>query len=144
MTADPAAILRELHRDDPGNSFDDPALGPLFDPPFVGLAAAGDPWFDRFKEVIGSFYWTPREALALAAPEATARTVICWCRPIPRVARAANRREKRVPAREWAYVRTFGEEVNNRMRHGLVGRLRALGFAAVAAAGSPKQARIGC
>jgi len=26
----------------------------------------------------------------------------------------------------------------------LVGRLRALGFAAVAAAGSPKQARIGC
>jgi len=141
MTADPAAILRELHRDDPGNSFDDPALGPLFDAPFVGFADAADPWFDRFKEVIGSFHWAPQEALALAAPEATARTVICWCRPAPEVARAANRRERRMPAREWAYVRTFGEEVNNRMRHGLVGRLRALGFAAVAPAVSSDNER---
>ncbi len=38
MTIDPEAVLRELHRDDPGNCFDDPALGPLFDPPFVSLA----------------------------------------------------------------------------------------------------------
>jgi len=57
-------------------------MGRLFDPPTVAIASADDAWFSRFKEIIGEFHWTPREALALADA---------------RAAREANRRESRTP-----------------------------------------------
>jgi epoxyqueuosine reductase QueG len=153
MTVDPGKILLELYEADQEKWFDDRALGTLFDPPFVGVASADDPWFARFKEIIGDFYWTPQEALAgglapFAQPlgqkvpvplsEARARSVISWCLPKTEVARVTNRRQTQVPSREWAYVRTFGEEFLNRLRRGMEARLRALGFAALAPAIVPQ------
>lgn len=131
---DAAALVRELYESTPGNRFDDAAAGVLFDAPAVTVARADDPWFARFKEVIGEFHWTPQEALTLATPGATARSVICWCLPVSEPARVANRRETTLPARSWAYVRTFGEEFNTQMRHAAERSLRATGFAAVAPA----------
>ena len=137
MIIDPTALVTELFENDRRKGFDDPALGPMFDPPFVGVADASDPWFARFKDLIGDFHWSPQEALELVAPEARARSVISWCLPVARVARVANRAETLMPARNWAYVRTFGEELVTRLRHGLEERLRELGFAAVAPAVQP-------
>lgn len=131
---DACALLRNLYETGPGNTFDDASAGPMFDAPLIAVASADDPWFVRFKEVIGDFHWTPQEALALAAPGATARSVISWCLPISETARVANRRESTLPARSWAYVRTFGEQFNTQLRHGLEQRLQGLGFAAVAPA----------
>lgn len=138
MTFDPLNHLLELYETDPGNRFDDPAMGPLFDPPLVGVAAADDPWFARFKEIIGDFHWTPQEALELVAPRARARSVISWCLPVVTPARVTNRRETQLPSRNWAYVRTFGEQFVTRLRHGLEGRLRTLGFDALAPAVVPQ------
>jgi epoxyqueuosine reductase QueG len=138
LTLDVAQMLLDLYDSDPGNHFEDPALGPLFDPPLVGAADADDPWFERFKELIGDFHWTPQEALALVAPEARARSVICWALPKGRTARADNARETEAPARTWAYVRTFGEQMLDRMRNGLAERLRALGYAAIPPAIAPE------
>ena len=143
MSLEVHRILQDLFHSDPENRFEDPALGALFDPPFVGVASAADPWFDRLKDIIGPFYWTPQEALSLVAPHATARSVLCWCLPIPAVARRANRRQTRVPAREWAYVRTFGEHVNTRMRRGLEQWLRQNGYAALAPAVAEQHQRYG-
>jgi epoxyqueuosine reductase len=131
---DPLAILTELIAADAGTCFDDAPSTRMYDAPIVAVAAAGDAMFSRLKQVIGPFYWTPQEAMSLAAPTATAVSVICWCLPISAAARAANQREKQLPARAWSYVRTFGEELNNRLRSGMEQRLRALGFAAVAPA----------
>jgi len=139
VTVNAAKLVLELYEADAGNCFDDPAMGRLFDPPTVAIASADDAWFTRFKEIIGEFHWTPREALALADARARARSVICWCLPVGRAAREANRREDRTPARPWAYVRTFGEQFNNRLRHGLEARLRELGHAAMAPQESPLQ-----
>jgi epoxyqueuosine reductase QueG len=134
MGLDPLAILTELLAGDSKTGFDDGLGEAMFDGPTVAVAAADDAWFARFKEVIGPFYWTPQEALSLVAPQATARSVVCWSLPVSSPARSTNRRETHVPSRAWAYVRTFGEELNSRMRHGMELRLRSLGFAAVAPA----------
>jgi epoxyqueuosine reductase QueG len=135
---DPAKTLLDLYNADGEKYFDVHAGVPLFDPPVVGVADADDPWFDRFKDLIGQFYWTPQEALSLGAPAAVARSVVCWYLPVAEVARRANRSQTEMPSREWAYVRTFGEQFLTRLRHGLEARLRDLGFAAVAPAVAPE------
>jgi epoxyqueuosine reductase QueG len=138
MAFDPLSALVELLAADPGSCFDDPAGQPMYDAPVIGVAAAADPWFARFQEIIGPFYWEPQQVLAMAAPGAIARSVICWSLPISSTARLANRRETLVPARTWAFVRTFGAEVITRLSQGLVARLKSLGFAAVAPAILPE------
>jgi epoxyqueuosine reductase QueG len=138
MALDPSDLLRGLYEADAENRFDDPSMGALFDPPFIGVAAADDPWFVRLKQVIGDFHWTPQEALDLVAPGVRSRSVICWCLPVAKAAREANRRETEFPSRSWAYVRTFGEQFVTRLRHGMEDRLRARGFAAVAPAVAPQ------
>lgn len=138
MAIDVSAILLDLYRADAAKYFDDPALGTLFDPPFAAVASASDPWFDRFKGLIGPFHWTPQEALGQVSSQAVARSVVSWCLPVAEAARQANRKQKQLPSRSWAYVRTFGEEFVTRLRHGLASRLRALGFAAVAPAVDPR------
>jgi epoxyqueuosine reductase QueG len=138
QTPDPEQILRRLYDADAEKFLDDPPDVPMFDPPIVAVARADDPWFPRLKEIIGDFLWTPQEALALAVPGATARSVICWALPVCEVARAANRAESRLPARPWVYVRVFGEEFITRLRLGLVERLQQMGFAAVAPQESPQ------
>ncbi len=132
MKIDPAQILGALYEQDSAKYFDEPADVALFDPPAVAVAAADDPWFVRFKQTIGDFHWTPAEALTLAAPGATARSVISWSMPVAEAARIANRTQTDVPARPWAYVRTYGVEVFKRMATGLIERLDEMGFAAAA------------
>ena len=100
--------------------------GPIFEAPLVGCAAADDPLFDRYREVVGSFHRAPREWLPSAA------TVISWILPIAAATRASNRQQQEEPSRDWALTRTFGEECNNRLRAGLVAWLQLHGHAAVA------------
>jgi len=132
VTSDPTASVTALYDRDPQPDFDEPAAGRVFDPPMVAVAAADDPWFARFKDVIGPFHWTPQEALARVAPGATARSVLCWCLPVSEYARRANRDASEIASRPWAYVRTFGEQLNDRLRRGLEQVLRDAGAAAIA------------
>lgn len=99
---------------------------PLFLPPLVGFAAADDPLFVTYKEVVGPFHRTPQEWLA------TAGTVICWILPIAAGTRASNRAQPTEPSRQWAITRTFGEACNNRLREELVAWLHNRGHAALA------------
>jgi epoxyqueuosine reductase QueG len=124
--------LLEMYEQDDDKYFEDPELGPLFDRPTVRIADARDPWFARFKEVIGEFHWTPAEALELVNPDAEPRSVVSWSLPVAEPARRANREEGRFPHRLWAYVRTFGERSNNRLRRGLAELLTEAGHAAAA------------
>ncbi len=98
MTLDVAGILRELYEADADKYYDGPESWAVVDGPLVAVAAGDDSWFLRFKEVIGEFHWTPAEALAVAAPQAKARSVICWAVPIAKPARQANCDETQVPS----------------------------------------------
>ncbi|MFP4354456.1 MAG: 4Fe-4S ferredoxin [Phycisphaerae bacterium] len=135
---DPAELLRQLWQDD-----DDPArrgpcpTGRYFDAPLVAVASADDPWFARLQEHIGPFHFLPAEALKLVYPTARARSVVSYVLPICAEARAANCAEDRQPSEPWARVRTFGEQLNDRLRAGLVEAFGRAGFSAVAPGSHP-------
>jgi epoxyqueuosine reductase QueG len=105
---------------------------PYFDEPLVGYAAAGDPLFAEYRQIIGAFHQTPAEVLAAACGAVTAATVICWILPISRPIRESNRREEQWPSREWALTRSNGDAFNTVLRRHLVAWLQAAGYHAVA------------
>ncbi len=105
---------------------------PIFLPPLVGYAAADDPLFAKYREVVGPFHRTPGEWLRAAGHEAATGTVISWILPIAAPTRMSNRTQSEEPSRAWAITRTCGEACNNRLREALVAWLTARGVAALA------------
>jgi len=105
-----------------------------FDAPLVGFAAASDPLFDSYREIIGPHHQTPRDLLEKAFPgeRFVAGTVVCWILPISQESRGSNRQESLWPSREWALTRTHGEAFNNDLRRHLTEFLLARGHRAVA------------
>lgn len=105
-----------------------------FDEPLVGFAAADDPLFMQFKEVIGDFHLTPAEIMenTCGANAGKASTVICWILPITRSTRESNRGDTGMPSREWALTRSNGEKFNTLLRLYVVELLGVIGFSAVA------------
>lgn len=103
----------------------------FFEPPVVRIASADDPFFLKFKEIIGEFHWTPDEALKMVAPNATAKSVISWCLPLDSTCRLTNRMETAKPSLPWARARSFGEQSNENMRKYLCRYLEEQGYSAV-------------
>jgi epoxyqueuosine reductase QueG len=101
-----------------------PAGSCYFEVPLVGFAAASDPLFAEFQNIIGPFHQRPEELLAGAA------TVICWILPVARNTRQCNARVRDFPAKEWALTRTHGEACNGALRRHLAAWLEAHGEAA--------------
>lgn len=116
--------IRRFVREDSGNRFPD-GVTPYFDQPLVGFAAAKDPLFQQYKQIIGPFHRTPGEILSNAA------TVIVWSLPITRSTREANRHESRYPSLAWAQTRSFGENFNVSLRRHLVTWLEQQGVRAI-------------
>jgi len=108
--------------------------GRFFDEPLVGFAAADDPLFASYKEIIGPFHLTPQELMANAfgGAEGRAATVVCWLLPIVRETRESNRRERQWPSRQWAETRSSGEAFNVALRRHLVDWLAGRGQRALA------------
>lgn len=109
----------------------DPAEGrgaPWFAAPLVGVAAADDPLFERYRDpaVIGPFHRTPRELLPGAA------SVVVWVLPIAAPVRRSNRADDERPSLAWARTRSFGEGFNAALRRHVVAWLAERGHAAVA------------
>ena len=124
--------IERFVRESPLNRFAD-SDDPYFDAPLVGFAAAGDPLFREYKEIIGLFHQTPQEVLQSACgADARAASVVCWVLPITRATRESNRAETRFPSAAWARTRNFGEQFNAALRRHLVGWLEAQGHRAVA------------
>ncbi|WP_346355344.1 epoxyqueuosine reductase [Azotosporobacter soli] len=114
-------------------------LMPLFEEPLVGVAAATDPLFAAQKQIIGTFHLTPQELVEQSGEEGIwqAASVICWVLPIGLKARSANRAAVRYPSREWAEVRSRGEEFNTALRRHVVSYIMRLGHRAIAPQLSP-------
>lgn len=117
--------IRKFMREAPENRF--PGSGePYFDEPLVGFAAATDPLFVNFQQLIGPYHQTPQEILPGAA------TVICWVLPVTGATRLSNRQETRWPSREWALTRNFGDAANSQLRRHLLAWLDERGHRGVA------------
>lgn len=107
---------------------------PFFDEPLVGFAAADDPLFEEFKQVIGDFHCTPAELVALSFPAEPWKpyTVISWTLPITVPTRVSNRDKVLYPSQAWAQTRHFGEACNSALRRHLVDWLNEQGYKSAA------------
>lgn len=120
---------------------------PAFGLPLVGFAAGDDPIWEGYKEHVGEFHWTPKEAFGLAypeeAPDASELFVMSWVLPQTEATRNDNRKQKDRPAERWARSRIFGEEnVNNGLRTHMLEALHAKGVQAAAPMLLPEWSRM--
>lgn len=125
--------IRTFVLESPDNRFPDGDQH-YFDEPLVGFAAADDPLFAGFRKIIGEFHMTPAEIMenTYGPGVGEAKTVICWVLPIARETRESNRKQEKLPSREWALTRAHGEGFNTQLRIFLVDLLRFAGAQAVA------------
>ncbi|HOS97980.1 MAG TPA: epoxyqueuosine reductase [Deltaproteobacteria bacterium] len=104
--------------------------------PLVGFSSGDDPMWEALREVADPLHWTPAEAFAQAWPDMqpgpAELTVISWVLPQTEATRAENRSQTAFPSLRWARTRTFGEEINDRLKVHLVASLKELGVEAVA------------
>jgi epoxyqueuosine reductase len=130
---------RENNNLGPGTS------GVAWDDVLIGFSDGADELYGFLKQHIGSFHWTPAEAFALGSAERRAASkdeedeprpdelsVISWALCQTESAKAANRRERRMPSEPWARSRIFGQECNRRLHKALTGALGLHGYEAVA------------
>jgi len=131
-----ANIVRAYWAAAPGNSLRLDSGEKCWAEPHLAVARGDDPYFARFKEMIGPFYWTPEDAFALAFPDdpepAAALRVISYVLPQTPATRADQRREQTLPAERWARSRDYGEKFNCELRLHLAATLTNAGFPAVA------------
>ncbi|AHV97932.1 (Fe-S)-binding protein [Paenibacillus sabinae] len=126
--------VKSYVRENQGN-FSEELQAPYYEEPIIQFASADDPLFEEYKTLIGPDHATPREVLerSFGPGSYEGGSVISVVLPISEVIRRANRAQKDGPSREWALLRTFGDEnfVTAIRRH-LTGYLSSLGYRAVA------------
>lgn len=143
------SIIQFVHKN-PGNRRKVDG-GKYWDTPLVGFASGDDPLFRRYKRIIGSFHFAPREIFDLTfgrTKEPPKLSVISWILPASEDILKSNRKEDTSPSLLWAHARDFGEQFNVALREHLVSILTEKGYKAVAPMISPhwkqvKSPRIG-
>jgi epoxyqueuosine reductase len=125
----------------PENTLRNEPSEPAWDKPLVGFSRGDDPLYDKIKELIGPFYWTPVDIFKQTFPVLHIApgelTVICWVLPQTKATKAANRKETRYASERWVRSRKFGEEFNVKLRNSLTSLLNEAGYPAVAPQNSP-------
>ncbi|QWV93000.1 epoxyqueuosine reductase [Geomonas oryzisoli] len=124
-------MMMQFVSEEPGNRFTEDG-SPYFAEPLIGFAAADDPLFAQYQEVIGPFHMTPTELVQQEAPPWRPATVICWALPISEATRRSNRTETTYPSRPWAQTRQHGEAFNATLRRRVVQFLVDAGYRALA------------
>lgn len=93
-------------------NWSDVLQGPYYDEPIIQFASADDPLFEEYKSIIGPGHATPKEVIERSFGSGTYNggSVISIVLPIHESIRKANRQQKDRASREWALLRTFGDE----------------------------------
>ena len=129
-------IIKDFINRSPENTLKNPANEKAWADPLVGFSRGDDSLYEAYKEHVGPFHWTPKEAFSLAFPdlksEAGELTVISWVLPQTEKTKADLRKEKLYPSESWARARIFGEEANEKLRRHVVATLEAAGIKALA------------
>jgi epoxyqueuosine reductase len=117
-------------------SFDD---GCIFDEPLVGFADGDDTIFNDYKEIIGDFHLTPREALEkYLESERNSRehpsevSVISFVLPVTYETRLSLRKETMIPSLRWNHTRWHGQDFINELSRYVVCLLESSDYRAVA------------
>ncbi len=133
-----ATITNEIERfvaQSPDNRNPELGVTAYFSTPLVGFAAASDPLFAEFKNIIGDFYLTPRDILERSFPDHTGAwdgaSVVSWILPFSRTIRERNRSETFCSSKVWAFAKKYGEEMNGKLGEHLASCISGQGFCSV-------------
>lgn len=130
------AIIAGYVTESPKNSLKMEPDEKAWDEVLVGFSSGDDPIYETYKDVVGSFHWTPLEVFGLTFPDVAVTpanlTIISWVLPQREATKADNRKETLYPSRRWVHARFPGEEFNNHLRRHLVRELDRIGIKAVA------------
>jgi len=112
----------------------------IFEEPLVGFADGDDSIFQDYREIIGEFHQTPREALEMGAweqgdinatqPEQV--SIISFIMPASTKTKQSMRKESIVPSLRWNHTRWRGQAFIFTLSRYLVSLLEDLGYRAVA------------
>jgi epoxyqueuosine reductase len=136
-------VIKRFVRESPENRMDRLDGSPLYEEPLVGFVSGDDPLFNRFKEIIGPFHLTPREAVERVAAERKVNLperelgVISYILPISEATVRENAGMKGRPSERWCHTRLFGEDFNLSLQRYLVSQLEERGCFAVAPSTEP-------
>lgn len=129
-------LVRDFINQSPENTLKNKANDKAWEDPLVGFSNGDDPLYHQYKELVGTFHWTPLEIFSLTFPSSEVSgkdlTVISWILPQTAATKSDNRKETTYPAERWARARMFGEEVNVKLAKHVVAALQEAGFKAVA------------
>jgi len=112
----------------------------IWDEPLVGFADGDDSIFQEYKEIIGDFHLTPREALEkhhqlrgkVNYRQPNNVSVISWILPSTHQTRLSLRSETTVPSLRWNHTRWQGQDFIFELSRHLVSLLEGLGHLAFA------------
>jgi epoxyqueuosine reductase len=123
----------------PANRLESLGGGCIFDEPLVGFADGDDAVFQDYKEIIGDFHLTPREALekhlesaGSSQEHASELSVISFILPVNYETRLSLRKETMVPSLRWNHTRWHGQDLIDELSRYVVSLLESLGYRAVA------------
>jgi len=129
-------LIKDFINKSPENTLKNRANEKAWEDPLVGFSNGHDPIYQQYKELVGTFHWTPLEVFSLTFPSSKVSakdlTVISWILPQAEASKSDNRKETVYPSERWARARMFGEEVNIKLAKQVVTTLQEAGFRAVA------------
>jgi epoxyqueuosine reductase len=136
-------LISDFIRTSPENSLKMKSSNePAWEEAVVGYCSGADMIFERYKESVGDFHFTPAEIFNLTFPDDPASpeelTVISWILPQRKVTRDDNREQTFYPSERWVMARFPGEDFNVLLRKHLVENFSTLGIQAVAPILSPE------
>jgi epoxyqueuosine reductase len=132
-------VIKEYVATNPANRLESFEGGCIFDEPLVGFADGDDAIFQDYKEIIGDFHLTPREALekhlesvGSSQEHPSAVSVISFVLPVTYETRLSLRRETILPSLRWNHTRWHGQDFINELSRYVVSLLESSGYRAVA------------
>ncbi|MBY8985884.1 MAG: epoxyqueuosine reductase [Candidatus Lokiarchaeota archaeon] len=105
----------------------------------VGFSSGDDPIFDEYKNIIGKFHLTPKEAFSKFCDKNNISStlkdlsIVAFVLPINEKTKKENYEySKTMPSERWAHTRLYGEQSNVKLQKYLVQELKKEGIIAVA------------
>lgn len=109
---------------------------PMWEKPLVGFVSGGDPYFKKFKEDIGDFYWLPNQVFKLKFMDSDVSddqlTVISIAFPQTSKTKDDQKISKGMPCERWLRTRGEWEEMIAKIVESIVLQLSDNGIEAVA------------
>jgi len=129
-------LIKDFISQSPENTLKNRENEKAWEDPLVGFSNGDDPLYQQYKELVGTFHWTPLDIFSLTFPSSKVSakdlTVISWILPQTEASKSDNRKEAVYPSERWARARMFGEEVNVKLAKHVITTLQEAGFKAVA------------